>query len=70
MFSRFCSHRVDLCHQENDEDEEDEDNSAHEALLEKMMSKADSLHVDNHRRCWPFSSIHIGTRQKFVILVW
>ncbi|XXG67732.1 hypothetical protein AAC387_Pa06g1003 [Persea americana] len=68
-FLLLLSFWVDLCHQENDEDEEDEDNSAHEALLEKMMSKADSLHVDNHRRCWPFSSIHIGTRQKFVILV-
>lgn len=66
----FCPHRVDLCHQGNDEDEEDEDNSAHEALLEKTMTKPDSLLMDNHRKCCPFGDIHIGSRQKFVILVW
>lgn len=53
---------------ENDEDEEEEDDYL-EALLEKTKSNSGAVHVDNHRKCCPFRGIHIGSRQKFVILV-
>ncbi|XP_038981489.1 uncharacterized protein LOC103709867 isoform X3 [Phoenix dactylifera] len=60
---------VDLCHQANDEDEEDDESSYNEALLEKSETKSSSLHTDGHRRCCSFRTMHIGNQQKFVILV-
>ncbi|XP_062012774.1 tobamovirus multiplication protein 1-like isoform X1 [Rosa rugosa] len=66
-FLLLLSFWVDLCHQADDEDEEDE-GSFQEALLEKTFSKTNSLDTDSHRRCFPLR-IHIGSRQKIVVLV-
>ncbi|BBH01081.1 hypothetical protein Prudu_011238 [Prunus dulcis] len=52
----------------DDEDEEDE-GSFHEALLEKTFSKRNSLETDSHRNCFPLRFVHIGSRQRIVILV-
>ncbi|KAL8460882.1 hypothetical protein ACS0TY_032399 [Phlomoides rotata] len=65
-FLLLFSFWVDLCHQAND-DEEDEGYSPREALLEKM-NKSNS-NANSRRRCCTFRSIHIGSRQKTVILV-
>lgn len=59
-------YRVDLCHQPND-DEEDEGYNPHEALLEKM-NKSNS-NARSRRKCCTFRSMGIGSRQKIVILV-
>ncbi|XP_043702771.1 tobamovirus multiplication protein 1 [Telopea speciosissima] len=68
-FLLLLSFWVDLCHQANDEDEEDEDNSFRDSLLEKTQVKPGSSNRDSHRKCCPFHAIHVGSRQKFVILV-
>ncbi|XP_038981488.1 tobamovirus multiplication protein 3-like isoform X2 [Phoenix dactylifera] len=68
-FLLLLSFWVDLCHQANDEDEEDDESSYNEALLEKSETKSSSLHTDGHRRCCSFRTMHIGNQQKFVILV-
>jgi hypothetical protein len=59
-------YRVDLCHQTNDEDEDDV-RSHHEALLDKTKNKPGTRPADSRRKC--FSGIQLGSRQKFVILV-
>lgn len=64
----YFTFRVDLCHQADDEDEEDE-GSFHEALLEKTFSKRNSLETDSHRNCFPLRFVNIGSRQRIVILV-
>lgn len=64
----YFTFRVDLCHQADDEDEEDE-GSFQEALLEKTFSKRNSLETDSHRNCFPLRFVHIGSRQRIVILV-
>ncbi|XP_008798306.1 protein TOM THREE HOMOLOG 1-like [Phoenix dactylifera] len=68
-FLLLLSFWVDLCHQANDEDEEDDESSYNEALLEKSKTKISSLHTDGRRRCCSFGTMHVGSRQKFVILV-
>ncbi|KAJ4975074.1 hypothetical protein NE237_000180 [Protea cynaroides] len=68
-FLLLLSFWVDLCHQANDQDEEYEDSSFQEALLEKTQAKPGSSNRDSHRKCFPFQAIHVGSRQKFVILV-
>lgn len=60
--------RVDLCHQADDEDDDDE-GSFREALLEQTFGKSDSLDRDSHRTCFPLRFIRIGSRQRIVILV-
>uniref|UniRef100_A0A0D9YF08 THH1/TOM1/TOM3 domain-containing protein n=1 Tax=Oryza glumipatula TaxID=40148 RepID=A0A0D9YF08_9ORYZ len=62
----YPSMRVDLCHQTNDEDEEDT-RSHHEALLDRTKNKPGIRAVDVRRRCCP--GVQLGSRQKFVILV-
>ncbi|XP_051125781.1 tobamovirus multiplication protein 1-like isoform X2 [Andrographis paniculata] len=65
-FLLLLSFWVDLCHQSNDDDDDEEDNSQ-ELLLEKGK-QANSKAIC--RRCCSFrSSLHIGSRQKVVILV-
>ncbi|KAL5774050.1 hypothetical protein ACOSP7_011607 [Xanthoceras sorbifolium] len=69
LFSAFLlllSFWVDLCHQADDEEEEDEEYGFLEALL---LNKSTSSNPDSHRICYPFQSIHVGSRQKIVILV-
>ena len=64
----FC--RVDLCHQPEDEDDEDEERSFEEGLLEKISSKPSTSNTDWSRRWWvPVRLPHVGSRQNLVILV-
>uniref|UniRef100_A0A0E0C7S6 THH1/TOM1/TOM3 domain-containing protein n=1 Tax=Oryza meridionalis TaxID=40149 RepID=A0A0E0C7S6_9ORYZ len=65
-FLLLLSFWVDLCHQTNDEDEEDT-RSHHEALLDRTKNKPGICAVDVRRRCCP--GVQLGSRQKFVILV-
>lgn len=62
-------YRVDLCHQANDEDDEYEESSSQEALLDKTLNKPSSSKTDGHRKCFPLRFFHIGSHQKIVILV-
>ncbi|XP_059669099.1 tobamovirus multiplication protein 1 isoform X1 [Cornus florida] len=66
-FLLLLSFWVDLCHQTNDDDDEDE-GSPREALLERTSSKPRS-NADSQRRCCSFRVIHVGSRQKVVIVV-
>ncbi|XP_010924357.1 protein TOM THREE HOMOLOG 1 isoform X2 [Elaeis guineensis] len=68
-FLLLLSFWADLCHQANDEDEEDDESSYNEALLERSKTKTSSLQTDGRRRCCSFRTTHVGSRQKFVILV-
>ncbi|GAV79264.1 DUF1084 domain-containing protein [Cephalotus follicularis] len=68
-FLLVLSFWVDLCHQENDEEDDDEQNNAQEALLENLKSKQGLSKTDGHRKCCSFQGIHVGSRQKIVILV-
>uniref|UniRef100_A0ACD5W1J0 Uncharacterized protein n=1 Tax=Avena sativa TaxID=4498 RepID=A0ACD5W1J0_AVESA len=65
-FLLLLSFWVDLCHQTNDEDEDDV-MSHHEALLDKTKTKPGTRPAIIRRKC--FSGIQLGSRQKFVILV-
>ncbi|XP_062221349.1 protein TOM THREE HOMOLOG 1-like isoform X1 [Phragmites australis] len=65
-FLLLLSFWVDLCHQTNDEDEEDV-RSHHEALLDRTKTKPGIRPVTIRRRCFP--GMQLGSRQKFVILV-
>lgn len=72
-FLLLLSFWVDLCHQPDDEEEEDEEyGSYHEALLDKSKTKPGLRHADayhSHRKCCSFQGARLGSRQKFVILV-
>ncbi|KAJ4729024.1 Tobamovirus multiplication protein 1-like [Melia azedarach] len=68
-FLLLLSFWVDLCHQANDEDDDDEENSTQQALLDNMKSKSGTQNTDGRRRCCTFHSVHVGSRQKFVIVV-
>ncbi|XP_015876884.2 tobamovirus multiplication protein 1 isoform X1 [Ziziphus jujuba] len=68
-FLLLLSFWVDLCHQADDEDEEYEESSFHESLLEKTFNEPSSSNTDNHRRCLPFRLVHVGSRQRIVVLV-
>ncbi|PSS04891.1 Tobamovirus multiplication protein like [Actinidia chinensis var. chinensis] len=69
-FLLLLSFWVDLCHQANDEEDEDEDEECgpQEALLERASNKSHS-NADSHRRFCSFRAIHVESRQKVVILV-
>ncbi|KAJ6803216.1 tobamovirus multiplication protein 1 [Iris pallida] len=67
-FLLLLSFWVDLCHQAKD-DEEDDENCLTESFLEKEKNVSGTLHADGWRRCCSFRNIHVGSRQKFVILV-
>ncbi|GKU92516.1 hypothetical protein SLEP1_g6230 [Rubroshorea leprosula] len=68
-FLLLLSFWVDLCHQATDEEEDDEEQSFLEALLEKSFNRPSSTTSDSRRTCFPFRLIHVGSRQKIVILV-
>ncbi|XP_004491327.1 tobamovirus multiplication protein 1 isoform X2 [Cicer arietinum] len=72
-FLLLLSFWVDLCHQENEEEfEEEEDNvenRTQQALLEGIMRENGSDPMKSHRRCCSVQRIHIGIRQKYVIMV-
>ncbi|KAL5731864.1 hypothetical protein ACHQM5_004552 [Ranunculus cassubicifolius] len=68
-FLLLLSFWVDLCHQPNDEDEEDDDDdSCQESLLEKSKNVQGS-HLDHHKKSSLFHFLHVGSRQKFVVMV-
>ncbi|PSR98680.1 Tobamovirus multiplication protein like [Actinidia chinensis var. chinensis] len=67
-FLLLLSFWVDLCHQANDEEDDDEECSPQETLLERASNKSHS-NADSHRGFCSFRSIHVGSRQKVVILV-
>lgn len=67
-FLLLLSFWADLCHQAKDEEEDDE-NGITESFLEKPTTKHGLLQLDRRRRCLSFRSIHVGSRQKFVIVV-
>lgn len=60
--------RVDLCHQTNDDEDEDDGYCSREALLEKMNKEDADVHCS--RKCCSFRAIHVGSHQKIVILVY
>ncbi|XP_071922060.1 tobamovirus multiplication protein 1 isoform X1 [Coffea arabica] len=66
-FLLLLSFWVDLCHQSNDEDDEDDGYNPREALLEKMNKENAAVH--SGRKCCSFRAVHVGSRQKIVILV-
>ncbi|XP_015575020.1 tobamovirus multiplication protein 1 isoform X3 [Ricinus communis] len=68
-FLLLLSFWVDLRHQADDEDCEEEDFSFHEALLEMTLDDPSSVHADSLRICLPFRSTRVGSRQKVVIWV-
>ncbi|CAL1410539.1 unnamed protein product [Linum trigynum] len=68
-FLLLLSFWVDLCHQSDDEDYEEEDFSFHEPLLEMPPEHSGSMHGESQRACLPFRSIRVGSRQRVVILV-
>ncbi|KAK3183401.1 hypothetical protein Dsin_030687 [Dipteronia sinensis] len=68
-FLLLLSFWVDLCHQANDEEEDDEENSTQQALLDNVKSKPGSSNSRRRCRCCPLQGIHVGSRQKFVIVV-
>ncbi|KAG2689060.1 hypothetical protein I3760_09G123100 [Carya illinoinensis] len=68
-FLLLLSFWVDLCHQANDEDDEYEESSSQEALLDKTSNKPSSSKADGHRKCFPLHFFNVGSRQKIVILV-
>ncbi|KAG6642192.1 tobamovirus multiplication protein 1-like isoform X1 [Carya illinoinensis] len=68
-FLLLLSFWVDLCHQANDEDDEYEESSSQEALLDKTSNKPSSSKTDGHRKRFPLHFFNVGSRQKIVILV-
>ncbi|KAJ0017068.1 hypothetical protein Pint_10021 [Pistacia integerrima] len=68
-FLLLLSFWIDLCHQADDEEEDDDEYGFLEALLKRSLHKPGSSSADSHRICFPFQSIHVGSRQKIVILV-
>ncbi|GFP81120.1 hypothetical protein PHJA_000255300 [Phtheirospermum japonicum] len=65
-FLLLLSFWVDLCHQPNDE-EEDEGCSPQEALLQKLNKTVSN--TNSRRKCCNFRLHRIGSRQKIVVLV-
>ncbi|KAL6845166.1 hypothetical protein ACP4OV_024661 [Aristida adscensionis] len=65
-FLLLLSFWVDLCHQTNDEDEEDV-RSHHEPLLDRTKNKPGIRPASIRRRCCP--GIQLGSRQKFVLVL-
>lgn len=69
-FLLLLSFWIDLCHQPIDDEDEDEEeeNSSQEALLEGRLDKPYS-NAQSWRKCCSFRAIHVGSRQKVVIVV-
>ncbi|KAB1221362.1 Tobamovirus multiplication protein 1 [Morella rubra] len=69
VFLLLLSFWVDLCHQANEEEDEYEESSYEEALLDKSLNKPGSSNTDGRRKCFPVRFGHLGSRQKIAILV-
>lgn len=63
----MCISRVDLCHQGNEEDDEDEEFNNQDPLLEKRFDKPSTMSTDGQRRWFGFR--HVRSRQKIVVIV-
>ncbi|XP_031256558.1 tobamovirus multiplication protein 1 isoform X1 [Pistacia vera] len=68
-FLLLLSFWVDLCHQANDEEDDDEESSTQQALLDNSKSKPGVSNIHDRWRCCPLKGIHVGSRQKIVIVV-
>ncbi|XVE51578.1 hypothetical protein DITRI_Ditri02bG0052700 [Diplodiscus trichospermus] len=68
-FLLLLSFWVDLCHQADDEEEDDDEQGFLEALLQNSLNRPRSLNTDSRRIYHPFRLIHVGSRQRIVILV-
>nr|KJB08590.1 hypothetical protein B456_001G092500 [Gossypium raimondii] len=68
-FLLLLSFWADLCHQANDEEDGDEENSSRKPLLETSKTKVGLSNIDIRRKCCSFQGIRVGSRQKFVIVV-
>lgn len=68
-FLLLLSFWADLCHQANDEEDGDEENSSRKPLLETSKTKVGLSNIDICRKCCSFQGIRVGSRQKFVIVV-
>ncbi|XP_074335797.1 tobamovirus multiplication protein 1-like [Apium graveolens] len=68
-FLLLLSFWVDLCHQSNDDNEDQEEEGC--SFLEGFLSKIDLSNClgQRCRKCISFRGIHVGSRQKFVIMV-
>ncbi|KAI4368098.1 hypothetical protein MLD38_016698 [Melastoma candidum] len=66
-FLLLLSFWVDLCHQANDEDE-DEECSSRVTLLQSPLSKPGSSNPDVQSRCLPFHCFRVRSRQRIVVL--
>ncbi|KAK8992498.1 hypothetical protein V6N11_048577 [Hibiscus sabdariffa] len=53
----------------DDEEEEDDEQGFLEALIQNSLNRPRSSLADGRRLCYPFRLIHVGSRQKIVILV-
>ncbi|TYG60791.1 hypothetical protein ES288_D07G096100v1 [Gossypium darwinii] len=69
-FLLLLSFWADLCHQANDEEDGDEENSSRKPLLETSKTKVGLSNIDIRRKCCSFQGIRVGSRQKFVIVVY
>ena len=58
---------MDLCHQSNDDEDDEEGHCTCDGLLPKIGISNSS--GQRRIRCLSFRGIHVGTRQKLVILV-
>lgn len=67
-FLLLLSYWVDLCHQADDEEDEG-DCSSREALLDKTTIKPPLSNMDRNQKCLPIPSLHVGSRQRVVILI-
>ncbi|XP_038681578.1 tobamovirus multiplication protein 1 isoform X2 [Tripterygium wilfordii] len=68
-FLLLLSFWVDLCHQTNDEEDDDEENTTQHPLLENSKNQLASSNADGRWKCCSLQGVHVGSRQKFVIVV-
>ncbi|EXB92388.1 hypothetical protein L484_021372 [Morus notabilis] len=60
---------VDLCHQANDEEDDDGENSTQQTLLANSTNKFGSSNTDGNWACCSFQNLHVGSCQNFVVAV-
>ncbi|XP_024025127.1 uncharacterized protein LOC21404231 [Morus notabilis] len=68
-FLLLLSFWVDLCHQANDEEDDDGENSTQQTLLANSTNKFGSSNTDGNWACCSFQNLHVGSCQNFVVAV-